>query len=368
LHSTIYRWGMNATVGLCLIMLVLIFTTRELPDLSILNSDAIQNFKTLFLSIILEAFPFVLLGVLISAVLQSFVSEQTIRKLIPKNPILGVLFACLMGIIFPLCECGMIPVVRRLMRKGMPVYIAVVFILVGPILNPVVFASTYMAFRSRPEMAYSRMGLAFAVALVIGLLLARFLSKNPLRNSNNDQNHNHISQGHDHRNGHNHNHDRIQEHDHNHNHNHSHNHEHDHTHSHGGNRFTSLLSHASDEFFEMGKYLMFGAILTALIQTFVARESLVAIGQGPVVSHLFMMGFAYVLSLCSTSDAFVASSFMTTFSTGSLLTFLVFGPMLDIKSTLMLLSVFKTRFVLQLTAIVIVIVLAGSLIFEKVFL
>lgn len=348
MHSTIYRWGMNATVGLCLLMLVLIFTTRNLPDLSFLSSDAIQNFKTLFLSIILEAFPFVLLGVLISAVLQSFVSEQTIRKLIPKNPILGVLFACLMGIIFPLCECGMIPVVRRLMRKGMPVYIAVVFILVGPILNPVVFAATYMAFRSRPEMAYSRMGLAFAVAFVIGLLLARFLRKNPLRNLNNDQKNDHISQGHDHT--------------------YSHSHEHDHAHNHGGNRFTSLLSHASDEFFEMGKYLMFGAILTALIQTFVARESLVAIGQGPVVSHLFMMGFAYVLSLCSTSDAFVASSFITTFSTGSLLTFLVFGPMLDIKSTLMLLSVFKTRFVLQLTAIVIVIVLAGSLIFEKVFL
>lgn len=118
----------------------------------------------------------------------------------------------------------------------------------------------------------------------------------------------------------------------------------------------------------MGKYLIFGAFLTAFIQTAVARESLVSIGQGEVSSHLFMMGLAYVLSLCSTSDAFVASSFATTFSTGSLLTFLVFGPMLDIKSTLMLLSAFRAKFVLQLSALVLVVVLAVSLLYERIFL
>jgi len=130
---------------------------------------------------------------------------------------------------------------------------------------------------------------------------------------------------------------------------------------------TGVLGHASDEFFDMGKYLIFGAMLTALIQTLVARESLVAIGQGEFSSHLFMMGLAYVLSLCSTSDAFVASSFTTTFSTGSLLTFLVFGPMLDIKGTLMLLSAFRARFVLLMSALVIVVVLAASLLFERLF-
>jgi uncharacterized membrane protein YraQ (UPF0718 family) len=378
--SPIYRWGMNIVVGLCLILFVLILTSRELPDLSFLSSDEMGNFKTIFISIVLEAFPFVLLGVLISAVLQSFVSEETIRKLTPKNPILGVLFACVMGIIFPLCECGMIPVMRRLMRKGMPVYIAVVFILVGPILNPVVYASTYMAFRSRPEIAYTRMGLAFVVAVVIGLLLARFLKRNPLRSGIADAAHSHSSEltgSHTHANSkstslHKHEHHNSSQYDHEHNHHQHehdhHRHEHVHTHNKGGNRFTGLLSHASDEFFEMGKYLMIGAMLTALIQTFMNRESLVTIGEGPISSHLFMMGFAYVLSLCSTSDAFVASSFATTFSAGSLLTFLVFGPMLDIKGTLMMLSVFKARFVLKLSIMVIIIVLIGSFIFERLFL
>jgi len=129
-----------------------------------------------------------------------------------------------------------------------------------------------------------------------------------------------------------------------------------------------VLGHASDEFFDMGKYLILGAMITAAIQTVVSRESLMSIGQGDFQSHLFMMGLAFVLSLCSTSDAFVASSFATTFSAGSLLTFLVFGPMLDIKSMLMLLSAFKTKFVLKLSALIIVVVLVCSLVFERIFL
>lgn len=391
MQNIIFRWSTNLLAVLCLVMFYLIYTQKQQPDLSFITSDSVQSFKTLFISIILEAFPFVLLGVLVSALLQMFVSEQTIRRMVPKNPVLGILFACVMGIIFPLCECGMIPVIRRLMHKGMPVYVAVVFILVGPILNPVVYASTYMAFRSRPEIAYSRMALAFVAALFIGLTVYRFIKKNPLRAGIAQEPHvhaphvhkNHSLDHHDSHPAHAHSHhDREKddhpshgiaqtpkhEHNHDHSHHHAHGHHHGgHSHNHGTNRLFTLLGHASDEFFDMGKYLIFGAFLTALIQTFVARESLVSIGQGGVSSHLFMMGLAYVLSLCSTSDAFVASSFATTFSTGSLLTFLVFGPMLDIKSTLMLLSAFRAKFVVQLSLLVFVVVLAASLLYERIF-
>jgi uncharacterized membrane protein YraQ (UPF0718 family) len=319
-------------------MLALILI-RDKPDLSVLAAFPWANFKTIFISIILEAVPFVLLGVLFSALLQVFVSEQTVRRWTPRNPVLGVLFACSLGIIFPLCECGMIPIVRRLMRKGMPVYIAVTFILAGPVLNPVVYASTYMAFRSRPEMAYSRMGLAFLVAATLGLLVYAFVKRNPLRpeppiphDLDGDQHAGYApSAG-------------------------------------QSNKLLSTLGHASDEFFEMGKYLIFGAMLTGIIQAVVTRESLVAIGQGEVSSHLFMMGFAYILSLCSTSDAFVASSFATTFTAGSLLSFLVFGPMIDLKNTLMLLSVFRVRFVLILTVVLAAAVLVGSRLIELAFL
>ena len=384
MQTMILRWGTNVLALLSLILLFLIFSQKQLPDFGFLATDSMQSFKTLFISIILEAFPFVLLGVVLSALLQMFVTEQTIRRLIPKNPVLGILFACVAGLIFPLCECGMIPVIRRLMKKGMPVYIAVVFILVGPIINPVVYASTYMAFRSRPEIAYSRMALAFVVAFIIGLIVYRFFKGNPLRSSlaslSGQQQMPAAPQQYD-------NNAQLPSngaayaagsaapgpqtlHSHEHGHSYHPAHAHDHSHAHYGGRWGRLfgvLGHASDEFFDMGKYLMFGAMITAFIQTLVPRESLISIGQGQLGSHLFMMAFAFILSLCSTSDAFVASSFSTTFSTGSLLTFLVFGPMLDIKSMLMLLSAFRTRFVLALSAWIIAVVLVGSLLFERLF-
>ncbi|WP_261807978.1 permease [Paenibacillus sp. N3.4] len=332
--TTVFRASMQAIAAICFLLIVLILFNKGVPVFSLLTADHIQAFKTMFISILLEAIPFILLGVLLSSLLQTFVSEQTIRRWIPKNPILGILFACLLGILFPMCECGMIPVVRRLILKGMPVYIAVVFIVTGPIINPIVFAATFMAFRNHPAIAYSRMGLAFAVAIIIGLILYRFIKSNPLRISRANFSSEEALDGHQHQ---------------------------------GGitRKLNTFFVHASDEFFEMGKYLVFGSLLTALIQVFMQRESLVAIGQGPISSHLFMMGFAYVLSLCSTSDAFVASSFQTSFTSGSLLTFLVFGPMLDFKSTLMLLSVFKSKFVLMLSLLIAVTVFACSLLLER---
>lgn len=329
MQSILFRWLPNLVGVICLMLIYLIFTNQQLPELS-LPIDDVQNFKIILLSIVLEAIPFILLGVIISALLQTFVSDHMVRRFIPKNPVLGVIFACLLGIVFPLCECGMIPVVRRLIAKGMPVYVGVTYILAAPIINPVVFTSTYMAFRSQPDLIYARMGLAFVVAALIGTILYVTVHKNPLRNNVSTMQM------------------AYQEHPHA-----------------GRNKLNETLTHASDEFFEMGKYLLFGSVLTALIQTMISRETLVDLGQGFMGSHLFMAGFAYILSLCSTSDAFVAASFTTTFSKSALLTFLVFGPMLDLKNTLMLLSVFRTKFVLILMALITVSVLTLSILVEK---
>lgn len=341
--------------------------------------EPISHIFMAFMDIFLDALPFMILGVLLSTIVENFIPEGVIARLTPKHPLGGILFACVLGIMFPLCECGMIPFVRRLMRKGMPVYIAVIFILVGPILNPIVFASTWMAFRGNPAMAYSRMGLTFGVALVIGFLLTRFLKSNPLRHPiepaakslththNHAHGNQHIEQ-HDHHHSHDHKHDHQHDHSHNHSHDHHGHDHHGHNHVHVGSRLMTMVSHGSSELFEMSKYLMLGALLTALIQTFVAQDSLSAIGQGTFISHVFMMGFAYLLSLCSTTDAFVAVSFAKSFSPGSLLAFLVFGPMIDVKSTLMMLSIFKARFVLTLSIAVAITVLSGSLLFMHFFL
>jgi uncharacterized protein len=296
----------------------------------------LQTFKTIFISIILEAIPFILIGVLVSSFIHVFISDKIIQRYIPRDPMLAILFACLLGIFFPICECGLIPIVRRLIKKGMPLYVGIVFILVGPIINPIVLASTYLAFRTKPEMVYSRMTLALLVGTFIGLFIYYFVKKNPLKNSDSAlDTHLHIdATGHTQK-------LRV--------------------------RLLSMMEHAGSEFIDIGKYLVLGSLLTAAIQTLVSRGTLIDIGQGQFSSHIFMMGFAYILSLCSTSDAFVASSFASTFSGGSLLAFLVFGPMLDFKSTLMLLSVFRVKFVILLISLVVITVLIGSILMGACF-
>lgn len=312
-----------------------------------LDLDRLQTFKIIFLSIVLEALPFLLIGVLVSALLQAFVSDGLIARLTPRHPIAGALFGSLLGLLLPLCECGMIPIVRRLMRKGLPAYIGITYIVAGPILNPVVIGATFAAFRSNEGLAYSRFALALLVSIGLSLLLYAFLRTNPLKTS--------PQQVHSH---------------------HHHDHGHDHAPYHRASssapatRLGGLLrklghtpGHASEEFFDMGKYLLLGAFITALLQTFVSRQSFAVVADHELGSHLFMMGFAFALSLCSTSDAFVAASFNTMFPPGALLAFLVFGPMVDLKSTLMMLGVFRRSFVFKFVAVVFALVLVGSLAF-----
>lgn len=304
--------------------------------MNLLSAEGLGTFKTMFISIVLEALPFLLLGVFVSSIMQAFIPESWIRRIIPRNALLGVAVASLLGIVFPVCECGMIPVVRRLVSKGMPLYAGVTFILAGPIVNPVVYSSTFAAFQSLPQLVYARMGLAVAVSAVVGLIVLLVTKDNPMKQAN------FAHAGHSHGEA---------------------------SHPAGpGHRIEEMLKHAGGELFDMGKYLILGSLITAAIQAFIPRSELIGIGQGEFGSHLFMMGFAFILSICSTSDAFVASSFLGTFSVGSLLTFLVFGPMLDFKGTLMLLSVFKARFVLFLFVVVALCVLAGSIVTGKLWL
>jgi hypothetical protein len=128
------------------------------------------------------------------------------------------------------------------------------------------------------------------------------------------------------------------------------------------------MFNASDEFFDMGKYLIIGTILASLFQTFFNRDILVSLGTSDIVSPIVMMGLGFILSLCSEADAFVASSFAHTFSTGSLLAFLVYGPMLDLKSSLMLFAYFRVKFVIGYMIIITLSVYVIILIFQHLIL
>lgn len=260
--------------------------------------------NSIFISILIEAIPFILIGVILSGIIQMFVSEEMIARIMPKNRFLAVLFGALAGVLFPACECGIIPITRRLLLKGVPLHAGVAFMLTAPIINPIVLFSTYIAFGNRWSVVFYRGGLALAVSLIIGVILSYQFKDNQLLKPDEPGHHHH----------------------------------------HHGTLLQKLggtLRHAIDEFFSVGKYLIIGAFIAAAMQTYVKTSTLLAIGQNDVSSSLVMMGLAFVLSLCSEVDAFIASSFSSTFSLGSLIAFLVFGAMVDIKNLLMMLAAFK---------------------------
>lgn len=280
--------------------------------------------NSIFISILIEAIPFILIGVILSGIIQMFVSEEMIARIMPKNRFLAVLFGALAGVLFPACECGIIPITRRLLLKGVPLHAGVAFMLTAPIINPIVLFSTYIAFGNRWSVVFYRGGLALAVSVIIGIILSYQFKDNQLLKPDEPGHHHH------------HHHTLLQ-------------------------KLGGTLRHAFDEFFSVGKYLIIGAFIAAAMQTYVKTSTLLAIGQNDVSSSLVMMGLAFVLSLCSEVDAFIASSFSSTFSLGSLIAFLVFGAMVDIKNLLMMLAAFKKRFVFLLITYIVVIVLAGSL-------
>ncbi|GGK12309.1 permease [Caldalkalibacillus thermarum] len=303
--------------------------------------------NTIFLSIVLEAIPFILLGVFVSGLIQVYVSDETIQRYLPQNAYAALFPAAVLGAVFPICECAIIPVVRRLILKGMPLHVGVVFLVGAPILNPVVFASTFFAFRTNLTVLYSRMILAFVLAILVGLILY-LLFKNSDQVKRQPAQPQHSSAKQSHHAGHEHGH-----------------------HQHKERPWTKLkhtLYHAADEFFDMGKYLIAGAFVAGVVQTFLDRQLLLAIGSHEWSSTLVMMVFAYLLSLCSEADAFVAASFGSMFTTGSLVAFLVYGPMLDLKNTVMLFAYFKPKFALAFIATVTIAVFLAVMLLQLVIL
>ncbi|MED4619563.1 permease, partial [Priestia megaterium] len=275
----------------------------------------------IFISILIEALPFILLGVIISGIIQIFVTDEMMAKAIPKNKFGAIVLASVIGALFPACECGIVPITRRLMAKGVPLYAAIPFMLTGPIINPVVLFATFVAFGNDWKIMIERGVVAFLVSLIVGLILA-FQFKTP-------QVKNEI---------------------------------HVHTASKKmSEKIGDALKHTIDEFFSVGKFVIIGGLIAAAMQTYVKTSTLITLGHGVVSSNVVMMGLSYILSLCSSADAFIASSFRSTFNDSAIIAFLVFGPMFDIKNTLMMLSQFKTKFVFSLFVYVFILVLLLSL-------
>ena len=282
----------------------------------------VQTFVTIFLGIFIEAAPFLLAGALVSGLIAVFVDQSAIDRYLPKAALPGALIGGVMGVAFPVCECGVVPVVRRLYEKGLPLSIGIAFLLAAPVVNPVVILSTYSAFGWGPIFV-GRIVFSFLIAVVVGLIFSRAKPEEVLLPA--------VCQAH---------HDAC-----------CHVHDHDHHEDAPaplGRRFAQAFTLAGDDFLDMARYLIAGSMLAAAMQTLVPQSALLAVGQGPVISVVVMQALAFVLSVCSTVDAFLALAFAGTFTTGAVVAFLVFGPMVDIKSSLMFLGVFQRRAVAYL--------------------
>lgn len=296
-----------------------------------LQAASWQSLTTVFVSILLEALPFLVLGIFISSLIHIWVSPEWLARLTRHFSLFPLLIlAALGGIVLPLCECGMIPIVRKLVQKGLPVPVAITFMMAAPVLNPIVYSSTVIAFPTEPQMPIARMITAFVVVLIIGMVVALLdrSSRARLEDRTHKDKHVHPSRPAQ---------AKLME------------------------RLGHALHHMGQEWKETSYFLIFGAFITALFQVSEAREWLLQwILLHPWADHGIFMGLAYVLSLCSTSDAFVAASFAQSFRPEALLSFLVFGPMMDMKMTVMMLTMFRTRFILLLTLLLAILIPIAS--------
>lgn len=299
--------------------------------------NSVLQMSTIFLSIVIEALPFVLLGCLISGALQVFLTPDRVKRWLPDNRFLSILTGSVLGFFFPSCECGIVPIVHQFVKKGVPVHTAFAFMLTAPIINPIVIFSTFIAFGNSWEMAGWRMVGSFVVALIIGIWLAYFQKESVLKTK--------IQQTIDH--------------------NHHHNHHHDHTH--GTNKHEEVkigrikqlsqqtghvLTHSIDEFFDTGRYLIVGGLIAASMQTYLPTRVMLTLGSTKLLAIIIMLLLAFTMSLCSEADAFIGSSLLSLFGTAPVVAFLVFGPMVDIKNLLMMKRYFNGRFILMLIGLI----------------
>jgi hypothetical protein len=288
---------------------------------------AARTFLLVFGSLLVEALPFILLGAAVSALIEVFVPASVFARLARLPRGLQMPVAGLGGFAFPVCECGSVPVARRLLLKGLHPSAAVTFMLAAPILNPVVLLATAIAYRGRDvmwPMLIGRAGLGLVVAMAVGWVVGSKTRAELLRPDRG-----------------------------------LHEHEHEHGDAQEG-RWARYFGQLADDFTMLTRYLVVGAAVAAALQTFLPQDVIGRVATTPVLDVLALMVLAAALSLCSESDAFVAASFVQ-FGMASQLAFLVAGPMIDAKLVALYGGTFGRGFVRTVVIVVFSVTLAGAL-------
>jgi len=263
-----------------------------------LNKDVLEqtaNVATLALSVVIQALPFILIGVFASSLIRYLVSEHWIAKFAPKNAVGGVIVGSLLGLFIPVCDCGVLPVARGLFRKGVSRHTALAYLLTAPVINPVVILATAMAFQWNWHIVSLRVFSTFIVGATTALLAGSLFSSRDFTDTG----------------------------------------WHGHEHENSKSSLHQLLIHAGDEFFDVGRYLIISAFLAAAIQIWVPKGILIQATSNPFMAAGAMMVLAIAMSLCSDADAFVARVLANQFPLGSIMAFLVIGQIIDLRNIIL---------------------------------
>ena len=307
-----YRPG--ALEFLALALVLLIFGQRWLVGL--FDDPALQTGATIFVSIVVQALPFLVMGVLLSGAIAAFVPASFWRKALPRNPALAVPVAGAAGAILPGCECASVPVANGLMSRGVAPAAALAFLLSSPAINPIVLVSTYVAFPNDPLMVVGRLVASLAAAVVMGWLWLRFGKAEWLRPGPRD----HLT---------------------------------------GDNPWHTFRLTATHDFLHAGGFLVVGGLAAAALNVLVPQNWLNAVADNPLLSVLALAALAVILCICSEADAFVAAS-LTEFSLTAKLAFLVVGPMVDIKLISLQAGTFGRRFAFRFAPTTFVVAVLSS--------
>ncbi len=285
----------------------------------------IQDTITLSLGVLYEATPFVFLGILLSSLVQLYVPQTTIQKILPKNRVGGRAVLSLSGSFLPVCECGNVPLARGLIMKGIRPQDALTFILAAPIINPVTILTTWQAFSATPIVLTARLIAAFLIANFVGwvfdkrkrseLITPQFAHRCEISSQQSDHTQN--------------------------------------------KHKTTLYTHISrishnfkDELLALLPALLGGSLLAGLVQTTIPRSWLLHVANEPVLAIIIMIGLAFIVSICANVDAFFALSLSGIFPISAIVAFLVFGPMIDLKMLALLKTTYRAKVLIQLSALV----------------
>ena len=334
---TLYRFVLILVTFGVAAALLLRLKAAALDSSGLALPNRLQDFITLTLSVVVEALPFVILGALVSVGIRLLATTQRFIQRLPKQPLLRRMSISLLGSFMPVCECGNMPVARGMVISGLSVAESTTFLLAAPIVNPVTVLSTYQAFRLDPSIVWIRVLGALLIANLVGGLIALYKDQMELVSKSFYE----TVCGVESAGGHHH-----ADHDHEHDHD-GHHHEHHHS-----SRWKEGIVVFRDEVSLMLKMLCIGGVIAGLTQVFVPREVLTGLGGHPVFSILAMITLAFIVSLCSNVDAFFALAYSSTFTAGSIVAFLIFGPMIDIKMLALMRTTYKTWLLGAMTLLV----------------